>query len=82
MQRRSPHEPSRSSGALEQDADVVAFIYRDEVYHPDAEDNKNKAELLLKKQRNGPTGKVPLIFMGEFTRFEDAADERYVGTPQ
>ncbi len=67
----------RESGALEQDADVVAFIYRDEVYNPDAEDNKNKAELLLKKQRNGPTGVVPLTFLGEFTRFENAADDRY-----
>jgi len=67
----------RESGALEQDADVVAFIYRDEVYHPEGEDNKNKADLLLKKQRNGPTGVVPLTFLGEYTRFENAADDRY-----
>ncbi len=84
LEERSDKKPQlsdlRESGALEQDADVVAFIYRDEVYYPDKEDNKNKAELLLKKQRNGPTGTVPLIFLGEYTRFEDAADERYGNT--
>jgi len=71
----------RESGALEQDADVVAFIYRDEVYNKD-ENNPNKgiAELLLKKQRNGPTGEIKLAFISTYTRFEDLADDRYVKT--
>ena len=69
----------RESGALEQDADVVAFIYRDEVYNKD-ENNPNKgiAELLLKKQRNGPTGEIKLAFISTYTRFEDLADDKYI----
>ncbi|MBW1891158.1 MAG: replicative DNA helicase [Deltaproteobacteria bacterium] len=69
----------RESGALEQDADVVAFIYRDDVYNKD-ENNPNKgiAELLLKKQRNGPTGEVKLTFISTYTRFEDLADDKYI----
>lgn len=67
----------RESGALEQDADVVAFIYRDEVYNPDKEDNKGKAELILAKQRNGPVGTVPLTFLNAYTRFEEAAETQY-----
>ena len=66
----------RESGALEQDADVVAFIYRDEVYNKE-EDNPNKgiAEILLSKQRNGPTGDVFLTFLNSYTRFENLASE-------
>jgi replicative DNA helicase len=69
----------RESGALEQDADVVAFIYRDEVYNKE-EDNPNKgvAEILLSKQRNGPTGDIHLSFFNSFTRFENLASEEVV----
>ena len=69
----------RESGALEQDADVVLFIYRDEVYNKE-EDNPNKgtAELLLTKQRNGPTGDVLLSFLNSYTRFENLASEEVV----
>jgi len=72
----------RESGALEQDADVVAFIYRDEVYNKE-EDNPNKgiAEILLSKQRNGPTGDVFLTFLNSYTRFENlASDEVMTGS--
>jgi replicative DNA helicase len=65
----------RESGALEQDADVIAFIYRDEMYHPDSEENRNVAEIILGKQRNGPTGKFKLTFRKELTAFGDYAGE-------
>ena len=69
----------RESGALEQDADVVAFIYRDEVYNKE-EDNPNRgtAEILLSKQRNGPTGDVYLTFLNSYTRFENLASEKAI----
>ena len=60
----------RESGAIEQDADVVVFLFREEYYQP-SEENRNKAEAIIAKQRNGPTGAVPLVFLKEWTRFDN-----------
>ena len=62
----------RESGSIEQDADVVMFIYRDEVYNPESTE-RGAAEIIVAKQRNGPIGAKRLAYLGSFTRFENVA---------
>jgi replicative DNA helicase len=66
----------RESGAIEQDADLIIFIYRDEVYNPDSA-RKGIADIAIAKQRNGPIGDFPLTFIGRFTKFENWVPESY-----
>jgi replicative DNA helicase len=61
----------RESGSIEQDADVVCFIHREEYYDRENEDLKGKAEIIIAKQRNGPTGSVNLAYLADYTRFEN-----------
>jgi replicative DNA helicase len=75
--RRPQLSDLRESGAIEQDADVVAFLFREELYKREDPDLKGKAELIIGKQRNGPTGSIDLVFIREFTRFENPAPEGF-----
>jgi replicative DNA helicase len=77
--RQGDHRPQlsdlRDSGSIEQDADVVAFIFREEVYNKDREDLRGLAELIVAKQRNGPVGTVNLVFLHKHTKFENRAED-------
>jgi replicative DNA helicase len=76
--RTGDHRPQlsdlRESGSIEQDADMVCFVFREEYYKPDHEDLRGLAELIIGKQRNGPVGKVKLTFLHEYTKFENHMD--------
>jgi replicative DNA helicase len=77
--RQGDHRPQlsdlRESGSIEQDADLVGFIFREEVYHREREDLRGLAELIVAKQRNGPTGTVNLVFLHAQTKFENRAED-------
>ena len=83
--RTGDHRPQlsdlRESGSLEQDADLVAFIFREEMYRRDREDLRGLAEVIISKQRSGPLGVVPLVFLHSQTRFDNRAEDMDTGEP-
>ncbi|WP_026016666.1 replicative DNA helicase [Catenovulum sp. SX2] len=76
--KRPVNSDLRESGSIEQDADLIMFIYRDEVYYPESE-RKGVAEIIIGKQRNGPIGHVDVAFLGQFSRFDNLARMEYQG---
>ena len=75
VEQRTDHRPQlsdlRESGAIEQDADIVMFLYRDEYYNPETTEKPNTCEVIIAKQRNGPTGSIDLAWLGKYTKFAD-----------
>jgi replicative DNA helicase len=80
VEQRTEKKPQlsdlRESGAIEQDADSVLMLYREDYYDPDT-DEKNIAEILVRKNRNGPTGEIKLLFQREIQKFFDITDNQY-----
>ncbi len=80
-EQRQDHRPQlsdlRESGSIEQDADVVMFLYRDEYYHPEDTEKPNTCEIIISKQRNGPTGSVDLAWLGKYTKFADQSPVQF-----
>ena len=81
VESRTDHRPMlsdlRESGAIEQDADVVMFLYRDDYYHPEDSEKKGICEVIVAKQRNGPIGTVDLVWMSQYTKFVNLARDRH-----
>ena len=81
VETRPDHRPQlsdlRESGAIEQDADVVMFLYRDEYYNPDTTEKPNTCEIIIAKQRNGPTGSLDLAWLGKYTKFANKSTLPY-----